>query len=135
MFHGRYGMDRLNRAISFATIPLLILSFLIRNPYINSAISGLVFVLLIISIYRMFSRNFSARQKELHQYTMFAGKFRAWGMRVRNKFQNRTNEIKDRKHFKLLNCPQCMQRLRVPRGKGRLRVTCTRCGNKFETKS
>ena len=39
------------------------------------------------------------------------------------------------KHYKYLICPQCTQRLRVPRGKGRLIVTCTRCGNRFETKS
>ena len=39
------------------------------------------------------------------------------------------------KQYKYFICPQCTQRLRVPRGKGKLRVTCTRCGNKFETKS
>ena len=39
------------------------------------------------------------------------------------------------RQYKYLICPQCTQRLRVPRGKGRLRVTCTRCGNVFITKS
>jgi RNase P subunit RPR2 len=39
------------------------------------------------------------------------------------------------RQYKYLICPQCTQRLRVPRGKGRIRVTCTRCGNVFETKS
>lgn len=53
--------------------------------------------------------------------------------RARRARKNPTwNEIK---HYKYLICPQCTQRLRVPRGKGRLRVTCTRCGNKFETRS
>ena len=42
------------------------------------------------------------------------------------------SEIKQYKYFM---CPQCAQRLRVPRGKGKLRVTCTNCGNVFETKS
>lgn len=42
------------------------------------------------------------------------------------------SEIKQYKYFM---CPQCAQRLRVPRGKGKLRVTCTHCGNVFETKS
>ncbi|NCB05936.1 MAG: hypothetical protein EOM69_10520, partial [Clostridia bacterium] len=39
------------------------------------------------------------------------------------------------KQYKYLICPQCAQKLRVPRGKGRLRVTCTNCGNVFETRS
>ena len=39
------------------------------------------------------------------------------------------------RQYKYLLCPQCTQRLRVPRGKGRIRVTCTNCGNVFETKS
>ena len=39
------------------------------------------------------------------------------------------------RQYKYLICPQCAQRLRVPRGKGRIRVTCTNCGNVFETRS
>jgi len=39
------------------------------------------------------------------------------------------------RNYRFLICPQCAQRLRVPRGKGKIRVTCTKCRNQFIAKS
>ena len=39
------------------------------------------------------------------------------------------------RNYRYLICPQCSQRLRVPRGKGKIRVTCTKCRNQFIAKS
>lgn len=125
MFRGRYGVDRLNLILLIAAAALSVASMLLRSVQVApSALSVLSLALLAIVLFRMFSRNFAARQTELEKYMNFENRLRACGRR-----------LLDRKNYKYLSCPQCMQKLRVPRGKGRLRVTCTRCGNKFETKS
>ena len=125
MFRGRYGVDPLNRALLIVGLVFCVASTLSRSiPILSAVLSGVSVVLLIVMVFRMLSRNFSARQQELYKYMNFLDRFRSCGQNMKN-----------RRQYKYLNCPQCMQKLRVPRGKGRLRVTCTRCGNKFETKS
>ena len=125
MFRGRYGIDPLNRTLLIVALVFSIASTLTRSVQILSAIlSGLSLALLAILILRMFSRNFEKRQQELQKYFSITDRIRSFPQRMR-----------DRRNYKYLSCPQCMQKLRVPRGKGRLRVTCTRCGNRFETKS
>ena len=125
MFRGRYGIDPLNRTLLIVALVFSIASTLTRSIQILSAIlSGLSLALLVIMLLRTFSRNFEKRQQELQRYFSITDRIRACPQRMR-----------DRRNYKYLSCPQCMQKLRVPRGKGRLRVTCTRCGNRFETKS
>ncbi|MBQ3108801.1 MAG: zinc ribbon domain-containing protein [Clostridia bacterium] len=125
MFRGRYGIDPLNRTLLIVALVFSIASTLTRSVQILSAIlSGFSLALLAILILRMFSRNFEKRQQELQKYFSITDRIRSCPQRMR-----------DRRNYKYLSCPQCMQKLRVPRGKGRLRVTCTRCGNRFETKS
>lgn len=41
----------------------------------------------------------------------------------------------ERKTTKFLKCPNCGQILSVPKGKGKIRVTCPKCRTKVETKS
>ena len=136
MFRGRYGVDRLNRTLLIVAVLLsLVTMFLGSVPVLRRIFTGVSTLLLILTIFRMFSRNIAARQNELYRYMNFENRIRAWWGRVRGSCNRSRSEFKDRKHYKYLSCPQCMQKLRVPRGKGRLRVTCTRCGNKFETKS
>lgn len=125
MFRGRYGIDPLNRTLLIIGVLFSAVSMVLRSvQVVASVLSALSLVLLGVALFRMFSRNFGARQQELYRYMNFTNRFRSFGQRMR-----------DRKNYKYLSCPQCMQKLRVPRGKGRLRVTCTRCGNRFETKS
>ena len=140
MFQGRYGNDHLNRALSIAAIILVLIGiFLPRYSIAGLAVSAISTVLIVWMIVRMFSRNFSARAAEnakfLAWWTPIKNKFRAFfsGSYARTAGHNPT--FAERRKYKYFICTQCAQRLRVPRGKGKLRVTCTRCGNKFEIKS
>lgn len=140
MFQGRYGNDHLNRALSIVTIVLVLIGmFLPRNSIAGLALSAISMVLIVWMIVRMFSRNFSARAAEnakfLVWWTPLKNKLRAFfgGSYARTARHNPT--FAERRKYKYFLCTQCAQRLRVPRGKGKLRVTCTRCGNKFEIKS
>ena len=159
----RIGLDALNKALLFLALLARLLSLFL--PYradprlICTAVLGLCVAL---AVFRLFSGNRDRRYTENQRYLTFTTGLREWWMRVRNAGQRPAGQKRAKqpkppkaektrqhrahkarknptwseiKHYKYLICPQCTQRLRVPRGKGRLRVTCTRCGNKFEAKS
>ena len=144
MFQGRYGHDKLNRTIFIAALVMSALSLvfsLIKAPTASTATSVLSWILLILGVLRMFSRNFYARQQELNQYMRLENNVVLWWRRTfkTGGFKKRSGKVRsfsqERRKFKYLVCPQCSQKLRVPRGKGKIRVTCTKCGCKFEAKS
>jgi hypothetical protein len=144
MFQGRYGHDKLNRTIFITALVMSVLSLMLslaKAPVASTVASVLSWILLILGVLRMFSRNFYARQQELNQYIHFENRVVQWWRRTfqTGGFKKRAGNVrsfsKERRKFKYLVCPQCSQKLRVPRGKGKLRVTCTKCGCKFEAKS
>jgi hypothetical protein len=144
MFQGRYGHDKLNRTIFITGLVMSVLSLLfsfLKVPAVSMAASILSWIMLALGVLRMFSRNFYARQQELKQYMLFENKVIKWWRSTfqTGGFKKRTDNIRsfsqERRKFKYLVCPQCSQKLRVPRGKGKLRVTCTKCRCKFEARS
>lgn len=80
------------------------------------------------SLFRSFSRNVYKRQAEntrfLYQKQRFRRKWSGWKQRM-----------KDRKSYQYFRCPKCRQQLRAPRRKGKIRVTCSQCGEKFVIKT
>ncbi len=85
-------------------------------------------VLLGFCYYRMFSRNISKRTEENYKY--YAVKDR-----IRNKFSGLKDQWDNRRLYHYYRCPQCRQKLRVPRGRGRIQISCPRCGTQFIKKS
>lgn len=141
MFQGRYGMDKLNRALSIAAICFAIPTIFIPPGHVARAVlNGISLVLIALAVLRMFSRNFAARRRELLMYEELERRIKAkfdgtiYAKPVNEKQKRRTT-FEEYRRYKHFTCRQCGQKLRVPRGKGRLRITCTRCGNKFEAKS
>ncbi|OQB23673.1 MAG: hypothetical protein BWY11_01664 [Firmicutes bacterium ADurb.Bin182] len=136
MFHGRYGLDALSRAMIWCALALSVPTLFIQHgSAARYVLSGLTTVILILALLRAFSRNFAARQSELYRFSHIERNIGAFFARARDSLRSGRNEFEERRKYKHLTCPQCMQKLRVPRGKGKLRVTCTRCGNKFNAKS
>lgn len=121
---GRNGFDALNMALLAAAVMLSLLS----------RIRGLTFLYyigtaaLFYAVFRMFSRNLAARSREnVWYYTRYS--------KVKTEiagFFDRTRQCRD---YKFFSCPGCRGRLRVPRGKGRLQITCPRCGHRFSGKT
>lgn len=148
MFGQRRTLDELGRTLLIAGIVCTIAGTLIfkYGTWPRWLLSILAAAALIFCVIRMLSRNqdrcYRQNMRFLTAWTAVRDFFRrlsgprAQGPRAhraRKARKNPTwNEIRQYKYF---ICPQCAQRLRVPRGKGRLRVTCTRCGYVFETKS
>ena len=121
---GRYGTDGLNQFLSMTSIVLLLLSLLTRF----SLFTWLGLALLILCYYRSLSRNISKRTEENYQYYTLKD-------RIDRKFRGLKDQWANRKLYHYYRCPQCRQKLRVPRGRGRIQISCPRCGTQFIKKS
>ena len=121
---GRYGADQLSRFLSYAALALIIINFIVKSSILWY---GAV-ILLVIQYYRTFSRQIEKRRRE-----------NAWYLKktyaLRNGFKNWRERQRQRKDYVFFRCPACKSMLRVPRGKGKIRVTCRKCGNVFERRT
>ena len=120
---GRYGSDQFNVFLVILAIVLMILIlFFIRNSFL----SAIVWLILIYSLYRIYSRNIYRRRAENDKY-----------LSIIQPIQKRISMIKknreDHEH-KYFLCPECKQTVRVPRGHGKITITCPKCSNKFYKK-
>ena len=123
-FAGRSGPDALSKATSALACLLLILSMFFRGLASN-ILWALAFVFLLLSYFRMFSKNIWKRRAENQKFlTLTAPLTRKW-----NQWKLRRRQ---RNLYAFFKCPQCGTVLRVPKGKGRIRITCKNCANSFE---
>lgn len=113
---GRYGTDKLNMALLWTAVIIMVISIFIPNGWVRLGFSLAYYALLVWSLYRSFSRQTYKRYQENRKYLMFL------------------ERLKDRQH-RYYNCPKCRQRVRVPRGKGKVAITCPRCKERFIRKS
>ena len=113
---GRYGTDRLNMVILCSGLGASILSVLVPVPPFNLVFWALSYALMIWAIFRSLSRNTYKRYQENRKYLMFLQK------------------IKDKDH-RYFDCPRCRQQVRVPRGKGKIAISCPKCREKFIRKT
>ncbi len=121
---GRYGSDQLNRALNIGTLVFLVLSLFLGHSGLGSLLWLLALAGLVWSTVRTFSRNIPRRQRENAAYLARTRKLRESVRGVRERFAQR-------KDYRFFRCPSCRTWLRVPRGKGRLNITCRQCGERF----
>ena len=121
---GRYGQDQLSRFLL-----ILDLIFLIANIFLRSSILSAIILIVIIFIYfRMFSRNHAARYAENQRYLNATARFRYW-LKKKKKLAN------ERKYHRIYVCPKCKQKIRIPKGKGKIMVRCPKCHHEFQRRS
>ena len=126
---GRNGVDHLARFTSIAACVMLLLSALFRKAdHLSNLFWVLGLALLFYSYFRAFSRNIYQRRGENARYLQLRQKFLGF-------FAVRRDMWRQRKQYRFFKCPSCKATLRVPRGKGKIRVVCRKCGNAFETKT
>ncbi len=121
---GRYGMDQLSRFIDFVALALLIVSIFVRFPLIFYIATALI----VWSYFRMFSRNIGKRSMENERFLAIWDRLTARG-------QNRRYYQEQRKMYRYFQCPGCRQKVRVPRGKGKICITCPKCRMEFIRRS
>lgn len=113
---GRYGTDKLNTAILSAGLVICFLTVFVRVPGLDLLLTFASYALMGWAIFRMLSRNTYRRYQENRKFLQF------------------TERIKDRQH-RYFDCPRCRQSVRVPRGKGKISITCPKCKEKFIKKT
>lgn len=115
-FIGRNGPDQLSLAIVLVSA---VLNFIPWNyTWIITSL------MLAYAVWRMFSRSVEKRRKENFAFMSVVNKVKTWY------YKTRTN-ARQRKLYKVFKCPQCSQKLRVPRGKGKVSIKCSKCGNRM----
>ncbi len=124
---GRNGVDAYCRFLTVTALIVVILAMFLKGTA-NSLLTLLAYGLLIYSIFRMLSRNIGRRQTENSGYLQLKAQ-------LQGKAKNKKVRVQQRKTHVFLACPSCKAQLRVPRGKGKIQITCPRCGQKFEGKS
>lgn len=120
---GRYGNDRLGQVMLMVALVCMVLS-LFRIPFISTI--GLA--VLVLTYYRIFSRQIAKRAAENQKYMQLEWKVRA-------KLQKRRQALTQRKTHRIFKCPNCRQKIRVPRHKGRIAISCRKCGTEFIRKT
>ena len=113
---GRYGTDRLNMAILGVGLAASLLSVFFRATALDLVLFLLSYGMMFWAIFRSLSRNTYKRYQENRKFLQILGR------------------LKDRQH-RYFDCPKCRQMVRVPRGKGKIAITCPRCREKFVKKT
>lgn len=123
---GRNGSDQLGFGLLGVWLLLsLLLSFVPRSL---AWLRLLTYIPLLLCLFRMLSKNVAQRQLENERFVIWWGNFSG---AVKKKWAR----LQDSKTHKYIHCPNCKQTLRLPRGRGKLRVTCPKCSHVFERKT
>lgn len=120
---GRYGNDPLNRFLMIVSLIIMILAIIWKPQIYVIAIAVLGW-----GYYRMFSRKVYTRAVENQRYLEVRDSVLA-------KLNKKRNFLIQRKNYHIYKCPGCGQKVRVPRGKGKIQVHCPKCGEDFIKRS
>ena len=113
---GRYGPDKLNSFLLWTAVILMVIGLFIPSAKVKLILMAVYYTLCGWSIFRMLSRNTYRRYRENRRFLLLIDRFR------------------DRQH-RYFDCPSCRQSVRVPRGKGKIAITCPKCREKFVRKT
>lgn len=119
--YGRYGNDALTKFLMIVSLVLLVLSWIPKLWFLYL----LSLTIMTLSLLRSLSRKFDKRRRELAFYLKIQKP-------IANFFKLQRNKWRDRKTHVYFRCKKCKAVLRVPKGKGSIIVTCTRCKERIE---
>lgn len=121
---GRYGSDQLNLTMVIGALIVTTIGSL-TGVYFLTLVAD---ALLLLAIFRMFSKD---RYRRAHENQVYLEKTQ----KVRRAATEWVNRVKNSRKYHYYTCPKCKQRLRVPRGVGNITITCKQCGTKFDKKA
>ncbi len=144
---GRYGADKFGQFLSGVILVLIVLEMFLRMP----VLWWISLLLLVYMYFRMFSRNIAKRYQENQKYLEITAKLRSSGFgrsvgaffgklgaQIRGlsyKAAYASEQRKKNAGFHIYKCPQCGQKIRIPKGKGKIMVRCPKCGKEFKKRS
>jgi hypothetical protein len=121
--YGRYGSDQLNLFLLFAGLLLSLIGMFSRQRLLTLAAD----LCWLFAIFRLLSRNMERRRTENQKFLKITDPCVSW-------YRQKRNQARDRDHC-YFKCPCCGAQLRVPRGKGKISITCRQCSTVFQEKT
>ncbi len=119
---GRYGIDELSKFLMSVYFILLIASLFTPYIYIGVLLIGAVV------LFRCFSKDIEKRSHERNKYLQIKGKINKWFILRKNMWKNRKTTV-------YCKCPKCKVYIKLPKNKGKLKVSCPNCKNEFIKKT
>lgn len=133
LLRGRHGTDQLSLFLS-----LLGLVLIVGGPAFGEPVTSVLYLIgavsLGFSVFRVFSRNNSARDKENNRFLSIFKRSGASSAKAaeRQREKEKKRRLKEKlKTHEMFYCPKCKTACFVPKGKGKIRITCPKCGEKF----
>ena len=121
--YGEYGSDELSRCLLWASLILIALT-LFTWGWARLVFDFLLIAVIVYCWFRLLSRDIPARRNENLKYLSATEN-------LRRKFRQEKRILGQRKDYHFYTCPGCRQKIRMPRGKGRVEITCPKCREKF----
>ncbi len=118
---GRYGHDQLNTVILIFYLIFLLVADFVRSDQATHTFNLLSLFTMLLFLLRSFSKNIHQRSKENDQF-----------IKLRDQLMTKTTKPQTTKIFR---CPNCSQKVRVPKGRGKIEITCPKCGHHFDKRS
>ena len=126
---GRYGVDQFAKFTMGVALVSIVLAFFVNTgSSAGSLLDMLGLVAIVYTYFRIFSRNISKRAQENQKYLSATAK-------LRQRLNKEKNMMKQRKDYHIYTCPSCGQKVRIPRGKGKIEISCPKCHSKFVKRS
>ena len=122
--YGRNGVDQLGLTSLWTAIVLDVVNLFIKNKTAYAILSSIALVITAWVVFRLFSKDLSKRRAENAAYMN----------KVVYPLRQALSRSRDKEH-KYFTCPNCRTVCRVPRGKGRIVITCPKCGAEIHGKS
>ena len=116
-FADRNGFDALSKAVVWSSLILMVISGFFPVAWLKSVVYGVSVAGIVYGYFRILSKDTARRQAENSAYL-------SWKRRITQCWQQR-------KTHRFFRCPKCKTTLRVPRGKGKISISCRCCGEKF----
>ncbi len=129
MMYGRYGNDSLGNFCFVIYLLLFVLQLMFRRTPVGMVMILLSYFIILIYFFRFFSKNIYKRQMENQKFLQIWNSVKQYFRFCKMKWQ-------ERKGTKVLfRCSKCHQIIRVPKGRGKIAITCPKCRFEFIKKT
>lgn len=121
---GRYGTDQFSGFLAWTALIIWIIGNMTKYLLFGRVCLTSAMLLAIYTSFRILSKNYAKRYQENERYLIMTGK-------VRRHIQKWQNRWQMRREHRIFTCPSCKQKIRVPKGKGKIAITCPMCRTEF----
>ena len=121
---GRYGTDDFYKFLFWVALIGIVINWFFKSQLLSFAVT----LILVYAMYRVLSKNHSARYAENQRYLQATAKIRYW-------FDQQKKLMEERKYHHIYTCPKCRQKIRIPKGKGKIMIRCPKCYHEFQKRS